>query len=61
VAIDEAIKCRETGEAKTILFGLSGTGYFDMAAYMDYRSGEMVDFVPSDEDLERGFASLPTV
>jgi len=61
VAIDEAIRCRETDEAKTILFGLSGTGYFDMAAYMEYRSGEMVDFVPRDEDLERGFASLPKV
>jgi len=61
VAIDEAIKCRETGEAKTILFGLSGTGYFDMAAYMEYRSGKMTDFIPTDEDLERGFATLPVV
>ena len=61
VALDEAIKCRETGEAKTILFGLSGTGYFDLSAYMEYNSGQMVDFVPTDEDLERGFASLPVL
>lgn len=61
VAIDEAIKCRESGEAKTILFGLSGTGYFDMGAYMQYKSGEMVDYIPTDEELEEGFASLPKV
>jgi len=61
VAMDEAIKCRETGEKKTILFGLSGTGYFDMAAYMEYRSGEMADFVPTEEDLRHGFATLPSV
>jgi tryptophan synthase beta chain len=60
-AMDEAIKCRETGEKKTILFGLSGTGYFDMAAYMSYNSGNMVDYVPSDEDLQRGFEGLPIV
>ncbi|MCL2563808.1 MAG: TrpB-like pyridoxal phosphate-dependent enzyme [Oscillospiraceae bacterium] len=59
--IEEAIKCRETGEAKTILFGLTGTGYFDMAAYMQYNAGEMTDYVPSDEDLARGLASLPVV
>lgn len=60
-AIDEALKCKETGEAKTILFGLSGTGYFDMSAYMQYQAGEMVDYVPSDEELERSFATLPKI
>lgn len=59
VAIDEALKCKETGERKVILFGLTGTGYFDLTAYMAYNSGNMVDYVPSDEDLERGFASIP--
>ena len=61
VAMDEAIKCRESGQAKTILFGLSGTGYFDMAAYMEYRSGTMEDFIPTDQDLERGFSTLPVL
>lgn len=60
-AIDEALKCKQTGEAKTILFGLTGTGYFDMAAYMAYNNGEMADYVPTDADLERGFATLPEV
>jgi tryptophan synthase beta chain len=60
-AIDEAIKCRETGEAKTILFGLTGTGYFDMSAYMQYQAGEMVDYIPTDEELERSFATLPKI
>ncbi|MDR2530315.1 MAG: TrpB-like pyridoxal phosphate-dependent enzyme [Oscillospiraceae bacterium] len=60
-AIDEAIKCRESGVSKTILFGLSGTGYFDMQAYQDYRSGSMSDYVPTDADLAPGFASLPSV
>lgn len=60
-AMDEAIKCRETGEKKTILFGLSGTGYFDMAAYMSYNAGTMTDYIPTDKDLEKGFASLPNV
>lgn len=59
VAIDEALKCRESGEKKTIIFGLSGTGYFDMTAYMSYNSGTMTDYIPTDEDLERGFATLP--
>ena len=59
VAMDEAIKCREDGQQKTILFGLSGTGYFDMAAYSEYHSGAMTDFIPTDEDLELGFATLP--
>lgn len=61
VAMDEAIKCRETGEAKTILFGLTGTGYFDMAAYASYNEGKMTDYIPTDEDLEPGFASLPKI
>jgi tryptophan synthase beta chain len=60
-AMDEAIRCRETGEKKTILFGLTGTGYFDMTAYMNYNSGTMTDYIPTDEDLERGFAGLPKV
>lgn len=60
-AIDEALKCRETGEKKTILFGLTGTGYFDMAAYMSYNSGTMTDYIPTEEDLEKGFAGLPKV
>ncbi|MDL2233917.1 TrpB-like pyridoxal phosphate-dependent enzyme, partial [Ruminococcaceae bacterium OttesenSCG-928-L11] len=58
-AIDEAKRCKETGEAKTILFGLTGTGYFDMAAYTSYIEGTMTDYIPSDQDLEVGFASLP--
>jgi tryptophan synthase beta chain len=58
-AIDEAVKCKESGEEKTIVFNLSGTGYFDMGAYMAYNEGNMSDYVPSDEDLEKGFASLP--
>jgi tryptophan synthase beta chain len=61
VAIDKAIECRETGEAKTILFGLSGTGYFDLSAYTSYLNGTMTDYIPTDEDLEKGFASLPKV
>ena len=60
-AIDEALKCRESGQAKTILFGLTGTGYFDMTAYENYLTGRMTDYVPTDEDLERGFASLPDI
>ncbi len=61
VAIDEALKCKETGEEKTILFGLTGTGYFDMKAYEQYNDGTMTDYIPSDEELEKGFASLPVV
>lgn len=60
-AIEEAIKCKESGESKTILFGLSGTGYFDMAAYASYMNKEMSDYIPTDEDLEKGFAGLPNV
>lgn len=58
-AIDEAILCRESGEAKTILFGLTGTGYFDMAAYSSYIDGTMTDYIPTDADLQEGFAALP--
>ncbi|HOB20215.1 MAG TPA: TrpB-like pyridoxal phosphate-dependent enzyme [Candidatus Atribacteria bacterium] len=60
-AIDEALKCKETGEEKTILFGLTGTGYFDLTAYESYNSGTMTDYIPTDEDLEKGFATLPRV
>lgn len=58
-AIDEALKCKESGEAKTILFGLTGTGYFDLAAYDAYHKGTLSDRVPSDADLARGLASIP--
>ena len=57
--IDEALKCKETGEEKTIIFGLTGTGYFDMVAYEQFNNGTMTDYIPTDEDLERGFASIP--
>ena len=60
-AMDEALKCKETGEEKTILFGLTGTGYFDMAAYQSYHDGKMTDFIPTDADLQKGFDSLPKV
>ena len=61
VAIDEAMKCKETGEEKNIVFGLTGTGYFDMVAYQKYNDGEMVDYIPSDEDLAKAIAQLPKV
>ena len=61
VAIDEALKCKETGEEKTILFGLTGTGYFDMVAYEKYNDGVMTDYIPTDEDLAKGFAGLPKI
>ena len=61
VAIDEALKCKETGEEKTIVFGLTGTGYFDMVAYEKFNNGEMQDYIPTDEDLARSFATLPKV
>ena len=60
-AIDEALRCKETGEAKTILFGLTGTGYFDMAAYTLYYDGKMTDRVPTDAELEAAFAKLPDI
>ena len=59
-AIDEAVRCRETGEEKTILFGLTGTGYFDMVAYEKFHNGEMSDYIPTDADLQTGFDGLPT-
>ena len=61
VAIDEAEKCRETGEAKTIVFGLTGTGYFDMVAYEKYHDGKMDDYIPTDEELEASFSQLPRI
>jgi tryptophan synthase beta chain len=60
-AIDEAVECAKTGEKKVILFGLSGTGFFDMTAYQSYSSKTMNDHVPSDEELERGFATIPNI
>ena len=60
-AIDEALKCKQSGESKTILFGLTGTGYFDMTAYASYYNGSMSDSIPTDADLEKGFAALPKV
>ena len=61
VAMDEAIKCKETGEEKTIVFGLTGTGYFDMVSYQKFNDGVMSDYIPTDEDLQVGFSGLPTV
>ena len=61
VVIDEALKCKETGEEKTIVFGLTGTGYFDMVAYEKFNNGEMTDYIPTDEELAVGFAGLPKV
>ncbi|MPM59467.1 Tryptophan synthase beta chain [bioreactor metagenome] len=60
-AIDEALKCKESGEAKTILFGLTGTGYFDMTAYNAFNEKTMTDYIPSDEDLAKSFAGLPQI
>jgi tryptophan synthase beta chain len=60
-ALDEALKCKETGEEKVILFGLTGTGYFDMTAYQSYNTGKMSDYVPTDEDLQKGFETLPKI
>ena len=59
VAIDEAVRCRETGEEKTILFGLTGTGYFDLKAYESYNNGTMTDYIPNDEDLQKGLEGIP--
>ena len=61
VALDEAIRCRETGEEKTILFGLTGTGYFDLVAYEKFHNGEMSDYIPTDEELQASFATLPKI
>lgn len=60
VAIDEAMKCKETGEEKTIVFGLTGTGYFDMVAYGKFHDGQMSDYVPTDEELAKGLAGIPS-
>jgi tryptophan synthase beta chain len=59
VAIDEALKCKETGEAKNIVFGLTGTRYFDMVAYEKYHDGQMTDYIPTDEELAVFRAKLP--
>ena len=61
VAIDEAKKCKETGEEKTILFGLTGTGYFDLVAYQKYNDGIMEDYIPTDEEIQESLASLPAI
>jgi tryptophan synthase beta chain len=61
VAIDEALRCRETGESKNIVFGLTGTGYFDLVAYQKYHDGEMTDYIPSDEELAASLSKLPAV
>lgn len=61
VAIDEALKCKETGEEKTIVFGLTGTGYFDLVAYQKFNDGQMSDYIPSDDDLAEGFAGIPDI
>ena len=61
VAIDEALKCKETGEEKTIVFGLTGTGYFDMVAYERFNNGEMSDYIPTDEELQAGLNGLPNI
>lgn len=60
-AIEEALKCKETGEEKTILFGLTGTGFFDMTAYTAYNEGKMEDYVPTDEELQKGIDALPRI
>ena len=61
IAIDEALRCKEEGKAETIVFGLTGTGYFDMVAYGRHNDGQMQDYVPTDEELAAGFARLPKI
>ena len=61
VAIDEALKCKETGEEKTIVFGLTGTGYFDMYAYEKFNDGKMEDYIPTDEEIAKSLAKLPNI
>ena len=61
VAIDEALRCKETGEEKTIVFGLTGTGYFDMYAYEKFHDGKMEDYAPTDEELQRSLSQLPRI
>ena len=60
-AIDEALKCKETGEEKTIVFGLTGTGYFDMVAYEKFHDGKMDDYIPTDAELKESISKLPKV
>ena len=60
-ALDEAMKCKETGEEKTIVFGLTGTGYFYMFAYGRYNDGEMSDYIPTDAELQAGFDGIPKI
>ena len=61
VAMDEALKCKQTGEEKTILFGLTGTGYFDMMSYEKFHDGKMSDYVPTDEEIQKGLNGLPKI
>ncbi|MBE7079041.1 MAG: TrpB-like pyridoxal phosphate-dependent enzyme [Clostridiales bacterium] len=61
VAIDEAMKCKETGEEKTIVFGLTGTGYFDMMSYEKFHDGKMTDYIPTDGEIEKALAKLPKI
>ena len=61
VAIDEALRCKETGEAQTIVFGLTGTGYFDLKAYESYNDHRMTDVIPTDEQIAESLAKLPKV
>ena len=60
-AIDEALRCKQTGEEKTIVFGLSGTGYFDLVAYQKYNDGQMTDRIPTDEELQASISRLPKI
>ncbi|MCF0237450.1 MAG: pyridoxal-phosphate dependent enzyme, partial [Sphaerochaetaceae bacterium] len=61
VAIDQALECKKTGEAKNILFGLTGTGYFDLTAYKNFNDGTMKDYIPTDEEIAQSLAQLPEV
>ena len=61
VAIDEALKCKETGEAKNIVFGLTGTGYFDMYAYQKFNDGVMSDYIPTDEEIAKSLEKVPKI
>ena len=61
VAIDEALKCKETGEEKTIVFGLTGTGYFDMMSYEKFHDGKMSDYIPTDAEIQTALAKLPVI
>ena len=60
-AMDEAIACKQTGESKNIVFGLTGTGYFDMMSYEKFHDGKMSDYIPTDEEIAKGFAGLPVI